>query len=306
MSILFFFFYRNGGLLGLILKNFEGMMDKFILKFGCIEFLEKKTGFVKKFVDRKLSVAESSRIKKKIPTHMTVNTNQRIASHSKQDFEVWATKPLENLHMIKETLSLRKVAAMKSNSTSSRGHILLQFTLNKKERDKNNKVATLSIFDFAGNEDYATSERRDETKLVNLQNSSLINIIRSFITYTRNNEVKTDFSSLIKKVIKESSSVVMIIHSSHEPEAVRSSKFLLQQISSTVYMKKKSKFFINKTMILSPEFKKGDNIQVVYGNDVFDTNIIGIISNGRETYFKVHYFQWSSLWEEWISPTRIK
>lgn len=170
---------------------------------------------------------------------MKVNNVKLSVSNTKQEFELWASKPMDNLKIIKEILSFRTVAAMKSNSTSSRGHILLQFTLFNEVEGRTNKIAKLSIIDVAGNEDYGTSERMDETKLINLHNSSLLNIIRASITNTRSNEPKTEFTTIVDKVLKESTTVLMIVHTSHELESMRSSKFLLNQISGTITIKEK-------------------------------------------------------------------
>lgn len=80
------------------------------------------------------------------------------------------------LHTIKETITMRRTAPMKSNTVSSRGHLFLKFTL---EEDVGRRAAVLGgivIVDIAGNEDYLTSDRQAETRWINTQNSTPTNV----------------------------------------------------------------------------------------------------------------------------------
>lgn len=169
----------------------------------------------------------------------------------------------------------------------------------------------LTIVDLAGNEDYSASERKEETRLINLHNSTFINIIRTQVTGRRNTESKNEFTKLIEGTLKTSASVTIIAHSSYNLNAMRSSKFWLQQISNIISLRGKNtivnNFEENASLVtIIQKYNERDTVDVSYGTEFFIANIIGVIMNDTKFYYKIHFHKLSNAWDEWVREAKIK
>lgn len=190
---------KNEGIVDIILKEIGSMEKASQLHFQCQEILESKIDMVKSYVDNKLAKAEHLKTKKKIVPHLLHKSN----NHSRPLMEESKYTPIINkskdtLQMIKDIIKMRTIASMKSNLVSSRGHLCI--FKNCRELVPTNGIIT--ILDIAGNEDFVLSERKDETKMINLQNSTLADIIRASIKGRKNTVKKTNFTDVTRKAIK--------------------------------------------------------------------------------------------------------
>lgn len=98
---------------------------------------------------------------------------------------------------------------------------------------------------------------------------------------------------MIERIVKRSAIVAIITHSSYNQTAMRSSKFWLQQISNIISIRGKlvaSKNFEENSVVTTtyPKYNEGDIIEASYGTEWFKANIISIITNETDVYYKIH------------------
>lgn len=209
-------------------------------------------------------------------------------------------------------MDMRSTARMRANNTSFRGHLFLSFILMKVENQIEVKLGRLTIVDMAGFEGYSLFEKKEETKLINSHNSAAIFIIKSAVLNKRCTEVNNEFTRSIRKLLNESSRTSIWAHSSYNEAAMRSSKFWLNQIYNIVEISKKMAINSEKWDNQPDDhhqiyyLSEGNKIDVSYGTDWFSTTITSIIIGDSLAFYKVHYKQWSSSWDEWITENRIK